>query len=144
LSMPRREQLLAMADQAKADAEKLEAAAALARHQEATLRRLAAELEEPLRAIDTDDTLARMDVNTNTERAKRGAGRATRKHRGQRKLYEKGHSVTSIAAELGEGRPRVSAWFADGEANRPIPRRHAEYLRDKYNIPLTSWKRIAD
>lgn len=87
-----------------------------------------------------------MDVNTQGRSAnvKRGAGRATRKHPAQKKLYEKGKTITDVAAELGEGRPRVSAWFADGEANRPIPKRHAEKLRDKYGIPMNAWSRVAD
>lgn len=59
-------------------------------------------------------------------------------------LYVKGHTITSIADELGEGRPRVNAWFAVGKANRPIPRRHAQYLLERYEIPLSAWSRIAD
>jgi len=87
-----------------------------------------------------------MDVNTSAhpESVKRGAARATRKHPAQRKLYERGRTITDVAKELGEGRPRVSAWMAKGEANRPIPRRHAETLRARYGIPLTAWDRIAD
>lgn len=99
-----------------------------------------------LQGSRSDRTIPDMDVDTSGQSVsvKRGAGRATRKHEAQRKLYEKGHTITSIAAELNEGRPRVSAWFAVGDSNRPIPRRHAEYLRDKYEIPLSVWSRIAD
>ena len=95
---------------------------------------------------DTNSTVSPMDVNTQhaTEDVKRGAARATRKHKALKRLYEKGRTVTSIALELGEGRPRVSAWFAEGDGNRPIPRRHADYLRDKYNIPHAWWARIAE
>lgn len=91
-------------------------------------------------------SIGSMDVDTTGQpaRVKLGAARARRKHPAQRALYEHGKTVTSIAAELGEGRPRVNAWFADGEANRPIPRRHAERLRDRYGIPLSAWARIAD
>lgn len=87
-----------------------------------------------------------MDVNTTGQPSgvKRGAARATRKHPAQKKLYEQGRTITDVARELREGRPRVSAWFAEGEANRPIPRRHAETLRQRYGIPLTAWARIAD
>lgn len=112
---------------------------------------LAAEDERLARAsaVDTGGTkriIRTMDVNTHGSPAnvKRGAGRATRKHPAQKRLYEKGKTITDVASDLGEGRPRVSSWFADGDANRPIPRRHAEKLRDKYGIPLTAWSRIAD
>lgn len=95
---------------------------------------------------DSERTIRTMDVNTgsNDARVKAGAGRATRKHAAQKKLYQRGMTISSLAIELKEGRPRVSAWFAEGEANRPIPKRHAEKLRDKYGIPLTAWSRIAD
>jgi len=86
-----------------------------------------------------------MEVNTPQEAAvKAGIGRSTRKHPGQRLLYENGHTVTSLARELGEGRPRVNAWFANGEANRPIPRKIAELLNKRYGIPLGVWARIKD
>lgn len=85
-----------------------------------------------------------MDVNTQNVASRRGAGRATRKHPAQRRLYERGQTITGLATELGEGRPRVSAWFATGDGNRPIPRRHAEALKATYGIPLSSWSRIAD
>lgn len=85
-----------------------------------------------------------VDTRGKSESVKRGAARATRKHRAQRKLYEAGVSLTDVARELGEGRPRVSSWFAPGETNRPIPRQHAEYLLAKYGIPLSDWRRIAD
>jgi hypothetical protein len=93
-----------------------------------------------------DSTVESMDVDTRdqAESVRRGAGRAKRKHEAQKRLYECGHTITSLAQELREGRSRVSSWFAVGEANRPIPRRYAELLRDKYEIPLTVWARIAD
>jgi hypothetical protein len=99
-----------------------------------------------LRRHDTERTIRTMDVNTQGKSAsvKRGAGRATRKHPAQKRLYERGKTITDIAGELKEGRPRVSSWFADGDTNRPIPRRHAEHLRDRYGIPLNAWLRIAD
>jgi hypothetical protein len=149
--MPSREALLKLADEYRADAAMLEEKA----RQFAKLAEEAREKERILRedaantAIDmndTDSTLRTMDVNTAGRSAsvKRGAGRATRKHPAQKKLYEKGKTITDIAADLGEGRPRVSSWFAGGDANRPIPRRHAEKLHDKYGIPLSAWSRIAD
>jgi hypothetical protein len=102
---------------------------------------------EGLRIDRTNSTIRSMDVNTQgqSEAVKRGAGRATRKHPAQRKLYERGRTITDVAKELGEGRPRVSAWFAPvGKGNRPIPRRHAETLHQKYGIPFAAWARVAD
>lgn len=98
--------------------------------------------ETDLRTDDTKRTIRSMDVNTHGRSAsvKRGAGRATRKHPAQKRLYERGKTITDIAAELKEGRPRVSSWFAEGDAQRPIPRHHAEYLRDKYGIPINVWR----
>lgn len=86
-----------------------------------------------------------MDVDTAKSAALKSAiGRSTRQHPGQRMLYEVGHTVTSLADELGEKRSRVNAWFADGDANRPIPRRVAEQIQKRYGIPLTVWSRIKD
>jgi hypothetical protein len=100
----------------------------------------------PLNPPRADRTIGPMDVDTTGQPAdvKAGAGRARRRHPAQRRLYEKGKTISSIAEELREGRPRVNAWFATGKTNRPIPRRHAEYLRDRYGIPLTDWARIAE
>lgn len=86
-----------------------------------------------------------MDVDTSQSAAlKSGIGRSTRKHPGQKKLYEVGHTVTSLAKELKETRPRVSAWFAEGEANRPIPRKVADLLQQRYGISTDVWARIKD
>jgi hypothetical protein len=143
-----RQQCLALAEQARLVAEKAEAQAKLAREQEAWLRAQAEKAggDEGLRSTNSERIIRTMDVNTEGRSAsvKRGAGRATRKHPAQKRLYEKGKTLTDIAAELGEGRPRVSAWFAEHPANRPIPRRHADHLRKKYGIPLDAWLRIAD
>jgi hypothetical protein len=141
---PTREELLALADKYAALAKHFDKRAAQCRDTEARIRADAANTAIDMN--DTDSTLRTMDVNTAGRSAsvKRGAGRATRKHPAQKKLYEKGKTITDIAADLGEGRPRVSSWFAGGDANRPIPRRHAEKLHDKYGIPLSAWSRIAD
>lgn len=94
-----------------------------------------------------------MNVDTRGRPAavKRGAGRATRQHPAQKKLYEAGVTITDVARELRETRARVSSWMAEDEAgksdkpkaNRPIPRHHAVYLRDRYGVPLGVWKRIS-
>lgn len=91
-------------------------------------------------------TISDMNVDTRgrSSDVKRGAGRATRKHPAQRRLYENGMTVSSLAKELGETRARVSSWFAAGDANRPIPRHHAETLLKRYKIALGDWSRIAD
>lgn len=75
---------------------------------------------------------------------KRGKGRSTRKHPAQLKFYEHNVTIKDVAKELGETRARVSSWMADGDALRAIPRNQAEKLRDKYGVPLSAWKRIAD
>lgn len=128
----------------RALAASLEAQAVVLRRREGLAR--TGELPKTLRAHDTFDTVNRMNVDTRgkPESVKRGAARATRRHKAQRKLYEAGVSLTDVAKELGEGRPRVSSWFAPGDTNRPIPRKCAEYLRDKYGVPLEDWRRIGD
>lgn len=134
--------LLALALKDREHAKKLRAQADL-------LERQAGELEAMAeRRVDTGSTeriIRTMDVNTHRSpvHVKRGAARATRNNPAQKRLYEKGKTITDIAADLKEGRPRVSSWFAEGEAQRPIPRRHAEFLRDTYDIPL-KWFRVAD
>lgn len=153
-----RDRLLAEAAAHRARANKLKEEAAQALEQARRCERAAAMLGAPkvlahgrikpfpLKKPGSDRTIGAMDVDTTGRdvSVKVGAGRATRRHPAQRILYEKGHTVTSIAKELNEGRPRVNAWFAEGEANRPIPRRHAEYLFEKYGIPLSAWKRVAE
>jgi hypothetical protein len=81
------------------------------------------------------------DLSSDTKRA---ASRATSTHPGQRQLYEQNVSIAKLARELGETRARVSSWFGSGLGNRPIPRRFAEMLRDRYGIQLDVWARIAD
>ena len=85
-----------------------------------------------LREHESERTIRVMDVNTADQptHVKLGAARATRKSKAQRKLYEKGLTVSSLAKKLEEGRPRVSAWFAEGEAQRPVPPRHRKKLAD--------------
>jgi hypothetical protein len=87
-----------------------------------------------------------MDVDTSKrpKNMKIGASRSRREHPAMRAWYEAGKTITDIAAEIGEGRPRVSSWLAtEGTSNRPIPRRHAEYFERVYGVPLGSWQRIA-
>lgn len=98
--------------------------------------------ESGLRIDRTDSIVSPMDVNTESESVRRAAGRATRNHPAQKKLYDAGVTITELAALLKEGRPRVSSWFAEGDANRPIPKRHAERLKEKYGIPLSAWSRV--
>ena len=145
------EDLKALADRKRALIEQLREAFRLRIESEerelAALEAAAATLEKGDLTIDrTERTIRTMDVNTGSTdaRVKSGAGRATRKHPAQKKLYQQGKTITSLAAELKEGRPRVSAWFAKGDANRPIPKHHADHLREKYGIPLNAWDRVAD
>ncbi len=87
-----------------------------------------------------------VDVDTTGKdlKTKIGAGRATRKGAAQRALYEAGTNLTGLAAILGEKRSRVSAWFASGTSQRPIPRRHYETIRAQYGEVAVSGLRVAD
>lgn len=122
---------------AEADADEREAA---------RKRALAAGLESRLRGDDTDDTIRDMNVDTRgkSEAVKRAVGRATRKHPAQEAFYRAGVTIGQVAKELGEGRPRVSSWMADGDGCRPIPRRHVVTLKERYHIPASAWARIKD
>lgn len=85
-----------------------------------------------------------VDTTRHTADVKRGATRARRKHPAQRKLYEQGMTIASLAKQLGETRARVSSWMADGDGLRPIPASIAEKLRQQYGIPLSVWKRVSE
>lgn len=144
-------ELRKLADETEKRAATLSLEVTLLREQAAMLRAKADSDERRMKEaglhLDTPErTIRVMDVNTHgmADDVKRGAARATRKHPAQKRLYRKGVTITKLAAELKEGRPRVSAWFAEGAGNRPIPRRHAEHLREKYGIPLSDWSRVAD
>lgn len=99
-----------------------------------------------LTADPPERTIRTVDVDTRGMPAsvKRGAARATRRHVAQQRFYAARKTITDIAGELRETRERVSSWMAVGSGNRPIPRRHAEYLRERYHVPLAAWKRIAE
>jgi hypothetical protein len=103
---------------------------------------LAAKLADPsLTRKRIDRIVSTVDVqapNLSAE-VKRAAGRATRKGDAQRRLYERGMTVASLAKELGETRARVSKWFGPASDNRPIPRATAELLQREYGFPLTAW-----
>lgn len=89
--------------------------------------------------VDVNATAGPLDSYT-----KRAATRSNRTHVGLKKLYEQNVTQASLARDLKETRSRVAAWFAKGRLNRPIPRRQAVYLRDKYGIPESVWERITD
>lgn len=91
-------------------------------------------------------TIRTMNVDTTGRDAKVkiGASRSRRKHPALKKLYEAGVTVTALAQQLKEKRPSVSAWFAAGAGNRPVPRRHADTMEEKYGIPLSAWLKLAD
>jgi hypothetical protein len=100
-----------------------------------------------LTSIREQRSVSPVDVNRNatmTAYTRRASKRSTRDHAGLKLLYEKDVTQASLARELNESRSRVVSWFATGALNRPIPRRHAEYLRDTYKVPLSAWERIAD
>ena len=100
-----------------------------------------------LTSIRKQRSVSPVDVNANGTMAaytRRAAKRSTRTHGGLRTLYEKNVTQASLARDLKESRSRVASWFAKGPLNRPIPRHHAEYLRETYGVPLAAWERIAD
>lgn len=96
-----------------------------------------------LTANDTVDTLHDVNVDTRgkSESVRRAVSRSRREHPAQAAFYRANKTVGQIAEELREGRPRVSSWMSEDEP-RPIPRRHAIYLRDKYRVPLSAWKNL--
>jgi hypothetical protein len=142
----------------RAIAARLERAAARARErgeaeaaldmQEAVVDLLVVGSPEEARLLSREPERIVRTMNVDTSRhgsdVKRGATRARRKHPAQRKLYEQGMTIASVAKELGETRSRVSSWMADGEGLRPIPSHIAEKLRTKYGIPLSVWRRVAE
>lgn len=95
---------------------------------------------------DTNGTVADMDVSTSgkDEAVRRAIGRSRRKHPAQAAFYKHNKTIGQVAAELGEGRPRVSSWMAEGDACREIPRRIAELLKKKYGVPLNAWTRLGN
>lgn len=142
-----RDKAQAAADELRAEERRLEAELERVRTLRAQIESQLGEAlsDEGLTGIDPERTIRTMDVNPGnaTAAVKRAIGRATRKHLAQVKLYEKGVTITALAAELGETRARVSSWFADGDANRAVPERHVETMRKKYGIPRSAWTRIA-
>lgn len=85
-----------------------------------------------------------VDTRGKSEAVRRAAGRATRKHPAQEAFYRANVTIGQVAKLLGEGRPRVSSWMAEGDALRPIPRRHVITLTKKYGIPASAWGDIKD
>jgi hypothetical protein len=86
-----------------------------------------------------------IDVRGRDANLKRAVGRTRRDSVAQQLLLEKGQTISGLARELHETRSRVSAWFAEDMAlSRPIPRRIALQLREKYGIPPDLWTKISD
>jgi hypothetical protein len=123
--------------------------------QAADLRRKADEYEASisaaLRAADSAEAAlpsprgtriinrSKMNVDTShrSKNMKIGASRSRREHPAMRAWYEAGKTITDIAGEIGEKRPRVSAWLAsEPTSNRPIPLR-------VYGVSRAVWQRIA-
>ncbi len=107
---------------------------------------LAAKLRDPSltrKRIDRIVSNVQVQAPNLSHATKRAASRATRSGEAQRILYERDMTIAKLAAELGEGRARVSKWFGPPSDNRPIPKTIAEQLQARYGIPLTAWSRIA-
>lgn len=138
-------ELAAEAERCEARARYLRALAASLEAQAVVLRRREGLARTgSLPRVNTDGTLKAMDVDTAGMPVSvvRGVARAKRDHPALRRIYEAGLSVTTLAKELREGRPRVSSWMAKGDAWRPIPPHHAKTLRTKYGIPESDWRRV--
>lgn len=82
----------------------------------------------------------KMDIDTAglSSRARMGAGRSKREHIALGAFYRHDKTVTAIAEELGETRPRVDSWMRTKDV-RPIRSRCRIYLRVKYGIPDAAW-----
>ncbi|HEU4368306.1 MAG TPA: hypothetical protein VFV05_08795 [Methylomirabilota bacterium] len=119
----------------------------------ADVERLADAIEAALTGERIDRTIPTMNVDTKGRppAVKAAVARSRRKHPAQEALYRAGITITALAAALGETRARVSAWMAEGEANRPVPVHVADRLAAgvvvagaTVRIPRTSWRRIAE
>lgn len=145
--MPRREQLLAMADEADRDAEQLEAQAALARGHASELRRLAAELEEGTITLTPvpNGAKVRHNMQAISERAGRKVGRPLdADHLFPAWLASINVTVTEWAAghvDPDTGKPysraRVKSWYAKGEGARPAPRHAVNVIEAESTDPKT-------
>lgn len=61
-----------------------------------------------------------------------------------RALKKEGVSFAELGRAVKRSRQSVASWVAEGDANRPIPRDVAKYIKDEYGVPLSAWPRIAD
>lgn len=112
------------------------------------LERPGPRIAERLRSVDTTriipDEVTGVDTANMPLHVRVAVGRTQRVHPASKAWLKAGKSVGDIALEIGEGRPRVNSWLNDGDGNRPIPRKHAEYFKATYKIPLSAWRRIKD
>ena len=146
--MPTRAQLERLATEADRDAAAWEARAAAAREQARELRRLAAMVDRSvLQGTERRSIIGSkmvLETTPTTKKLRIAAGRTKRDHAAKRAFLEHGKTDSDIAAEAGVSRATVSAWMAEGDGLRSIPRALAERFRKRYGVPLTAWAKIAD
>lgn len=140
------DRILAELDDARTALARAEDEAARLREYIGTLELAAKLAGASLTSIRRHRSVSSVDVNATVpldSYTKRAATRSNRTHAGLKLLYEQNVTQASLARDLKETRSRVASWFAEGDLNRPIPRRHADYLLAKYRVPLSAWARIA-
>lgn len=90
------------------------------------------------------DTMVNVNTTGMSLGAKISAGRTVRKHKAIAAWLKAGKTVSDIAIEIKQGRPRVNSWLNEGQGNRPIPEKHVAYFLKTYGIPRSAWRRIGD
>lgn len=149
--MPTPEALRALADEADAEADALEATAEKCREQARTLRELADNMA--LTSKHTPSTVG--DVSTalssNALRSQAQIAGASKEHRLVVAMAKRGLSFADIAEALeAKLKPRsfprstVQSWVKpkSDASYRAIPQDAAEALKALYSVPLSAWPRI--
>lgn len=144
MTLPTREQLLAMADESEAEADKLERDA---RATAVVLRAQAKHFREAARqvlTIDRQDSIVhgavQADVAMRDRFVRQAASRSRTDSKVKKRLLEAGYTDSRIAKILKVGRSTVNAWYSGRNA---IPDRHVTTLsKPPYNVPRSDWPRI--
>jgi hypothetical protein len=87
---------------------------------------------------DTLDTTMQTDLSS----PRRGRPLQRRKHPFVAALLREGLTIAEVATDLKANPSTVKAWYKDPKkdpAYRPIPRHHAERLRERLGVPLSAW-----
>jgi hypothetical protein len=143
-------QLIAAAEAAEAEAQRLELEAASVREYATSLRDSAAKASL---TIGRDTGTVETQMHVESAGAKRSAGQFTpeqAKHGFVAMLIRRGLDVATVAARLEEllrrkvPRTTVQAWYKDaGDANfRAPPEDAVKALKAEYGVPLSAWPRV--